>query len=308
MTNNELILTRDVIYTEKPPFPHNMLVELTNICNHRCVFCEYRCMTRKKCNCDEELTKRIIKEAYDNGTREIGYYMVGEPFLAPNLSEFIRYAKELGFTYVYVTTNGTVATPEKLKDTISAGLDSIKFSVNAATDESYRKVHGKDDYAIVKQNITWLRRYLNETHKPVKTFISFIKCNYNKGDIKQLHEDFDELVDKIYIFDCGNRGRSLGYLVDEGVIDEIPHNSQAPCEMVFNRLHITADGYLSACCADHYGDLLVADLRNMSLKDAWYSDIMIDLRKQHLNGFTENNACNSCINNTTGKIKPLLSK
>ena len=121
-------------------------------------------------------------------------------------------------------------------------------------------------------------------------------------------EDFDKLVDKIYIFDCGNRGRSLRYLVDEGVIDEIPHNSQAPCAMVFNRLHITADGYLSACCADHYGDLLVADLRNMSLKDAWYSDIMIDLRKQHLTGFTENNACNSCINNATGKIKPLMCK
>lgn len=102
MTENELIRNKDVVYTERPPFPRNMLVELTNICNHRCVFCGYKNMGRKKCNCDEELTKRIIKEAYDNGTREIGFYMIGEPFLAHNLSDFIQYAKELGFTYIYI--------------------------------------------------------------------------------------------------------------------------------------------------------------------------------------------------------------
>mgnify|MGYP005838086685 CR=1 FL=1 len=32
--------------TTPPPFPKNMLAELTNTCNHRCIFCANRKMTR----------------------------------------------------------------------------------------------------------------------------------------------------------------------------------------------------------------------------------------------------------------------
>lgn len=30
------------VFSEMPPFPHNMLVELANACNHKCVFCGYK--------------------------------------------------------------------------------------------------------------------------------------------------------------------------------------------------------------------------------------------------------------------------
>ena len=29
-----------------------------------------------------------------------------------------------------------------------------------------------------------------------------------------------------------------------------------PCEMLWNRLHLTADGYLTACCVDYENDLV----------------------------------------------------
>lgn len=78
-----------------PPLPtKNMLIELNNACNHKCIFCSNRKMTRKKGNIDSTFLKKILQEAYDNGVREVGYYSTGEPFLNPELADHIKTAKK----------------------------------------------------------------------------------------------------------------------------------------------------------------------------------------------------------------------
>ncbi len=301
---SELRLNREAIFCERPPFPKNMMIELTNICNHRCVFCNYCNMTRKKMSCDMELTKRIMAEAYSLGTREVGFYLIGEPFLCREFEEYVRYAKSLGFSYIYVTSNGAEATPERLKRIIDAGLNSIKFSINGASRDTYLKVHGKDDFERVLNNITWLHNYIRDNKLEVSTFVSFVKCNYNKHEIDTIHSLYDGLVDKVYVFECSNYGGRLSNALEQGAVDEtIPIS--APCSMVFNRLHITVEGYMTACCADANGDLVVANLREKNLMEAWNSEIMESLRRQHLTGKFERNLCYNCIKNVDGKINKL---
>ena len=55
-------------------FPKNMLMELTNLCNDSCLFCANSKCTRTRRTIEPELAERIIKEAYDLGTRELGFY------------------------------------------------------------------------------------------------------------------------------------------------------------------------------------------------------------------------------------------
>lgn len=38
------------------------------------------------------------------------------------------------------------------------------------------------------------------------------------------------------------------------------------CPLTFNKLHITCEGYITACCADFQNYLAVADLNNTKLK------------------------------------------
>ena len=73
-----------------PNIPKNMLLEVTNICNHSCVFCANSKSSRKKGYIDEEFAKRILREAYKLGTREVGFYSTGEPLLNKNLEIYIR--------------------------------------------------------------------------------------------------------------------------------------------------------------------------------------------------------------------------
>ena len=75
--------------------------------------------------------------------------------------------------------------------------------------------------------------------------------------------------------------------------------------MVFTRLHITFDGYLTACCQDFNYDLLLADLKNISLKDAWESKNALLLKQAHIKGNVEGFLCDNCIKSTYQKYTAL---
>ena len=305
--NHELRMNRAVVLSETPPFPHNMLMELTNVCNHKCVFCGYKDMKRKKRMCDKGIMLDLMKQAYENGTRDIGFYMIGEPLMCKDLSEYIARAHELGFEYIYLTTNGALADLDRMKELIEAGLNSVKFSVNGATRETYLAVHGKDDFNVAKDNIKALRNYTKENNIDIPIFVSFVKNGINKDDIHVLHDVFDDFVDQIYIVPCTNQAGGMLELISNGVMAEtdLLPGSTVPCEMIFNRLHITCEGYLNACCADVNGYLSAVDLHTNTLLEAWNSATMINLRRRHLHSELGQTLCRHCVNNTDGAVTPI---
>lgn len=306
----ELKLNRSVVFCENPPFPQNMLMELTNVCNHECVFCGYHKMRRTKGKCDKEFFFDIMQQAYDNGTREIGFYMIGEPLICTEIEDYIKRASDLGFTYIYLTTNGALANIERMKVLLKSGLNSVKFSVNGATRETYAAIHGKDNYDIVKKNIYDLCSYVKKSKLKVPVFISFVKNEINESEIPILMSEFREYVDKIYIYPCINLGGEMMDLIEKGIVqkDSFEVGSVIPCSRLFNCLHITYEGYLDACCTDINNYLAVEDLHTMSLKEAWNSEKMIELRKQHLSGQLSNNMCYQCIYNKSIEVRPINSR
>ncbi len=303
----KLIEERPVVWSTKPPFPHNMLMEITNACNHRCAFCGYDQMRRNHGMADQSLMFRILEEAYRLGTREVGFYMIGEPLLNPKLEEYIQKAADLGYTYIYLTSNGVLATPEMLKRMGKAGLNSIKFSINAASAETYARIHGKNDFETVRQNIEAASELREKGEIDYSLFISFIECEWNKNETKLFHEIFEDKVDKIYVFECINMGGNYRAeeLLRKGLVQSVKCGVTVPCEMVFNRLHVTCEGYLDACCVDMNNTMAIADLRKMGLKEAWESEIYQNLRQQHLNRKFEKNACYNCTHCSFEDFVPL---
>ena len=80
-----------------------------------------------------DVYKKFILSCVKEKVEEVGLYSTGDPFMAKNLVETIIFAKQNGIKRVYITTNGALATFEKVKRCIDAGLDSIKFSINAGS-------------------------------------------------------------------------------------------------------------------------------------------------------------------------------
>lgn len=290
---NKLVTNRNVVYSEKPPYPHNMLVELTNACNHRCLFCAHRTMKRKIGFCDRNLMLNIITQAYELGTREIGFYLCGETLLSKDLEFFVEQCKILGFEYIYLTTNGALADKKRIRGLCKLGLSSIKFSIDAATAETHSRLHGRDDFDLVKKNLFDVLS-LKEEGIDLGVFASFCILKSNENEVDRFRKEIGQYLDDTDIDLAFEQGGGTPDLLKE-LVDPQKRFGSAPCEMIFNRFHVTYEGYLTACCTDMDNMLAYADLNKETLKDAWYNEVITKLRREHLSGELQNNKCYNCI-------------
>lgn len=290
-----------------PPFPKKeMLVELAAACNHKCIFCAHQKMQRKYCEIDENLLERVMREAHDLGTREIGFYSTGEPFLCKKLAQYIKTAKDIGFDYVYLTTNGILATPEKLTEVVEAGVDSIKFSINAGSRETYKLVHGFDEFDKATEHLKFLYDLRCRTEKAFKIYISFVVTKFTQYETELFSKEYSKYCDQIMFYPVLNLGGLMSeiytHIAPSGYVREI----MRPCHLLFTAIGITAEGYLTACgCSDFQNYLVVGDLNKQSLKDAWYSDKFNELRRQYIDKELTGLQCQNCVYGTEEHFKPL---
>ena len=291
-----------------PELPKVMLMETTNCCNHNCVFCSHSKMTRPKGFMKEELAYRILKEASLGGVEEVGFYMMGEPLLDRNIENYIKYAKELGFSYTFLTTNGFLLDEKRMISIIDSGLDSIKFSFNGGSRDHYLFAHGVDCFQQVKDNIIRLSNYRKDNKLNFKIYISSVLTRYTQDDDKDINRIFASYVDDIDIVYCNNQGGSMNDEVGNALAVEGTkgiHTEKGFCFYPFNRLHITYEGYLTLCCTDFQNFLVIENLNNMSLKDAWSSERFQKIRKRHIDGNLEGTLCYNCIKNTITNVEPI---
>lgn len=284
------------IFNLHPPVPaRHVQIEISNLCNYQCIFCPRTKTVRKKGMINDALFHRLLQEVYDFGAREMSFHYSGDPFLHPKLAEYVKKAKEVGYSYVYIDTNGAYATPEKLRAVIDAGVDSIKFSVNAGTKETYEFTHGVDALDAVVGNVSYCDKYRKEINSEMKLFVSCVYTKYTQNDRKKVLELFpfcDEVIFQPAADFSGVMPEVNELLKGEGDND---YSNACPCPMVFGGIYITYEGYLSACCTNFDNHVVVADLKKMSLKEAWYGEKMTQLRKRHLENDLKGLVCYNCV-------------
>ena len=144
--------------TPLPPPPRSVKIELTARCDFKCFFCATGQKLRDKADMDKDLLNRILSELRDVGVEEIGMFYLGESFLFHDLPESIAYARKLGFPYIFLTTNGRMAIPDRVKACMEAGLDSLKFSFNSADPDQCREITQVDAFDTIVSNIKEARR------------------------------------------------------------------------------------------------------------------------------------------------------
>lgn len=297
---------RNELYTLEPPFPTtNFLLELSNACNHKCIFCAHQKMKRKIGKMKPEMVESVLMQAYELGTREVGMYATGEPFLVPELPEYIKLAKDIGYSYVYLTSNGALADPERIRAVINTGLDSIKFSINAPESELYEFIHGRDDFDKVMANLRYLNEYRKESGKDFKIYITGILTRFTEHLQDDYFKVFDGLADQVVFKDVYNQG---GYMPEIDYQLKCTHDREKTrrCNLPFDALCVTCEGYLSVENADFENMLIVADLNKVSLKDAWYGNKMKEVRQMFLEDKLEGTVCHGCVHHCHSPASALM--
>lgn len=290
----------------RAPVPRSVKIELTARCNFACAFCARSMMLRDQKDMDRGLFERLLREMRDAGVEEIGVFYLGESFMVPWLPEAIAYAKrDCGYPYVFLTTNGSLATPKRVEACMAAGLDSLKFSYNYADTAQFvdvTRVKGRY-FDQMKQNIAAAHAVRAAGGHHCGLYASYIEYDGEQG--RRMHEALDEIrpyVDELYALPlynqadlvrseeaergwsavAGNRGRAAAL------------RDPLPCWSIFTEGHITWDGKLSACCFDHDGRFHMGDLTTETFLDAWNSPKFQTLRRAHLKRDVRGTVCEGC--------------
>jgi len=292
------------------PAPKSVKIEITNSCNYRCGFCALR--TREKQTnerMDFDFFKHITAEMRDAGVQEIGVFYLGESLTAPDLAiECVRWCKRgLGMPYVFLTTNGSLCYPDVAYGLMEAGLDSLKFSVNAADPAQFRDVMGVKDglFWTSLENIRQARTTRDVGEFKTKLYASSIRYDGEQQEKMEIMLDrhVRPYVDQHYwlpLYSMGSlatrREEELGYRPTAGNQGRLGAlREPLPCWSCFTEGHVTADGKLSACCFDADSRWTMGDLNTQSFMEAWNSRSFQDLRAAHLRKDVTGTICEACV-------------
>jgi len=293
-----------------PPAPKSVKIEVSPRCNYRCGFCALRTrQVQPKWDMDFGLFKRITREMRDAGVEEIGVFYLGESFMNPRLLvDCISYLKrDIGMPYVFLTSNASMSFPEAVEECMKAGLDSLKWSVNAADERQFEKIMGvsRKLFRRALENIqaAWRVRELGG-HK-TGLYASSIRYDGKQQEKmeKLLAERVRPWVDEHYwlpLYSMGafatQREKELGYRPTAGNQGRVGAlREPLPCWSAFTEGHVTAEGRLSACCFDATAHWTMGDLNRQSFMEAWGSEPFARLRAAHLNKDVSGTVCEKCI-------------
>ncbi len=292
--------------SETPPAPPSVKIELTARCDFQCFFCASGFKLRRKQDMDFNFFMRIVKQMREAGVEELGLFYLGESFLYTQLAEAIAYAKkEVGFPYLFLTTNGRMALPGKVKACMAAGLDSLKFSYNFGDIEQCKEVTGVDAFETIVENILAARRVRDEVEAETGHRCGLYASSilYDGAQLEKMKEAvalIEDAVDEHYWLPLyGQAGLTAGARGTTPVAGNIGRAANVrdplPCWAVFTEGHITFDGKLSACCFDHDGRFDMGDLNEMSFAEAWHSEPFKALRRANIAKDVTGTACEQCI-------------
>ena len=223
---------------QKDDFPPCIQVEVTSICNYRCVFC-YQIDTSLTARDQGHmgmmpfpLFQRVIDEA-EGKCEAVTLASRGEPLANNNLVKMLHYMKGK-FLASKVNTNASLLTEEVAHGILESGLSILVFSCDAADEKLYRQLRVRGDLQTVLKNI---RRFkdIKEKYYPDSRLIT--RVSGVKADPRQSMETmsslWSELVDEIAF---------VNYNPWENTYAQPENNEERPCSDLWRRCFVWWDG------------------------------------------------------------------
>ncbi len=296
-------------------WPRFIQIEVTSRCNMACVQCSRSTLgaPSSQGHMSLALFEQILGQF--KHYQYLTLHGLGEPLLNPHLEEMIRVASRrsrdvrIGFN-----TNGLLLKPERVAALARAGLHEIGVSLDAATEETFRKIRGPHDFQQVKEQI---RAIVSLNGPRPDVGIAMVVMQPNVGELTSFVEMGADLgVQSVSLCDLSHRWRPTDGDDPMAVQDletawretaraearaaelELPFvytklddvlwpGVFVPCFYLWDYPYVTWDGKLTPCCALPYAETFsFGDLKRTPFRELWnsreYRQMRADLRRGHI--------------------------
>jgi len=267
--------------------------DICTFCNHKCTFCS---------NSDErtlkdQVTLEDFKAVMNNITKyvdidELGLSAKGEVLVNKEFVEIVKSCKDdFNIGYIYFSTNGALLDNKKAIELLEAGINSIKFSINALDEKSYVDVHQTDDFDKVIRNFQNLLHLKKTKYKDLKVTISSV-IDMDKEKLsqkfKKLIGDNFELIDDIAVYAISYTPKMKSIGSDKKITKK--------CPIPFSDIYINSDSTLGFCCKDYFDEISFGSLLKNDFLELYNSKEYEDIREMHKKSeFPDNHLCKNCL-------------
>ncbi|MDD5673069.1 MAG: radical SAM protein [Chitinivibrionales bacterium] len=143
------------------PAPHSRkamaLIEISSVCNAKCIFCNYRFGHRTKLLLPKEKFQRIAGACVAKGFQNLSLTSVGgENTLNPEFIDIIATAKAVGFKYIVTHTNGILLHRHNPGKLLTSGVDEIGISFPGFESGLFSTIFGTNGFDDFKKSIQGL--------------------------------------------------------------------------------------------------------------------------------------------------------
>jgi radical SAM protein with 4Fe4S-binding SPASM domain len=254
-------------------YPLHVDMELNNDCNLKCECCRQHFNPLEGRQMPKILEEKIFEEMEGKITACKPNYL-GEPLLHfERLMQWIKKAKYHGNAIdIRMNTNGLLLTENRFVRMMLLGLDLLIFSIDKYHDN--RKVFADiQKYQDKKKEYGFERPLIR---------ISYIKqAKYEETDL------FVHIADEMH------EAELLPYYDWEQ-----QDNTKLPnwkCSQLWQRLLIKANGDIQACCGESHPAKVIGNIRDMTVHEAWHSELLNRYRALHDKGAShEVEMCRHC--------------
>lgn len=297
--NPKILRDNDImksILNKNTSIPIHIEIDCIETCNHRCKFCYYHGRKSKALKESSfngrnifpyERLISLIDELREAGTKAISFTGTGETLMYPNIYKILQKILDNNIKYG-ITTNLNIDISDKNLDILSRA-SWIRCSLNASTNETYRKIHkpiNKTDnidrvldniglleninisYVIIKDNV----REIVDTTKLVSNLgvNSIFFRPEMRFDNRKESRDYIKIVNSNI-----KKARKLetnGFKVYES-IGEQHINEDLKCYYSNYTSYIDSCGDVYPCCVTKYNKKYIyGNILNRNFVEFWNSD------------------------------------
>jgi len=250
-------------------------IDLTNLCNHKCYFCEplaFREQTvrDRKHTLDTTVTLGLLDELKNMGCVTLILSGGGEPMLHPDFGHVLAHAKGLGLK-TSVVTNGSYI--RKWLDYLSAA-DVVRISLDSSSHAQHVRMHGGKDFEQIIDGIQSLKgkteigiSYIIDAHNDSEEDIRWIEdLSERMGAFLQLkplsNEKWEARAWPKHISDNPN-------FVEKRHRDVFFQREYRECYASQSIAVISANGEACACCDRR--DLVYGSVYEKPFSEIWQS-------------------------------------
>lgn len=302
-------------FIRRPPYPYNLEIEVTTICDKRCVICEhtYWGSQEERRNLRFEELQTMLGPF--PGLKWVDLTGEGDAFLNPDFPKMLRWLKQRRVC-VYLADSFDRIEPAVAEELVRMGLDGIYLSMDAATADTYNRIKVGCDFDRVRQNVEHLLQLKRKYRSPVPElcfryvittenvhemphFVSMVadwQRRYDLGDgsriefagllaFPEIQHLFVPEVPEAILDEVMRRARELGVRIG------LAHHSVGSCPppercTAWVEPYIMMGGYAMPCCAvmqcndrQYLRQHCMGNLFELSFREMWNAEYYTRFRQ-----------------------------